>query len=410
MNKPLTSDLFTINTYWFGLSTMWNSLHVIILPAILLNFVPETRKNTYLGLLTFVGLIIAMTVQPISGSISDGWRSRWGRRRPLITLGTMLDLIFLGLLGWAGGLAGSAIGYIGLQFTSNIAHGPAQGLLPDQIPREKHGAASGIKNLFDMSGLVAASLIMGNLLDPEAARPLIPVMVIALVLMISASVTILGTRENPSLNAKAKESTQAEKIPITRILADNPQYAKLIASRYAFLIGIYAVQSFAQYFIRDVISTSNPVKLTGDLMAAIALPLIAFAVGGGWIGDRVGHRRLLYFASGIGILGSLALMTARTPTQVLIYGAILGLGIGLFLTSNWALLSRLAPLAQAGAYLGLTNLATAGSAASGRLIGPAIDGLNNLDPGAYNGYTAMFAFGAFSILLSVILLQSVKID
>ena len=408
MKKFRTSDLFTINTYWFGTSTMWNSLHVIILPAILLNFIPETRKNTYLGLLTFVGLIIAMIVQPISGSISDRWRSRWGRRRPLITLGTILDLIFLGLLGWAGGLAWIAMGYIGLQFTSNIAHGPAQGLLPDKIPAKKHGAASGIKNLFDMGGLVAASLIMGNLLDPEAGRPLIPITVIAGILLISAAMTIFGTREDSSLEALPEEQSESQQIPFMRILAENPQYAKLIVSRYAFLIGIYAVQSFAQYFIRDVIITPNPVKLTGDLMAAIALPLIAFAVGGGWIGDRVGHRRLLYFASGIGIVGSLALMTARTPIQVLIYGAILGLGIGLFLTANWALLSRMAPVAQAGAYLGLTNLATAGSAASGRLIGPAIDWLNNSSPGAYNGYTAMFAFGAASIFVSALLLTRIK--
>ena len=115
MKKVRTLDLFTINTYWFGLSTMWNSLHVIILPAVLLNFVPETHKNTYLGLLTFVGLIIAMIVQPISGSISDRWQSRWGRRRPLITLGTALDFIFLAILGWAGGLIWLAIGYIGLR-------------------------------------------------------------------------------------------------------------------------------------------------------------------------------------------------------------------------------------------------------------------------------------------------------
>ncbi|MBM3143628.1 MAG: SLC45 family MFS transporter [Chloroflexi bacterium] len=401
MKAKRAFDLFAINAYWFGLSTMWNSLHVIILPAILLNFVPETRKNTSLGLLTFTGLMIAMIVQPISGSISDRWHSRWGRRRPLITLGTALDFIFLGLLGWSGGLAWIAIGYIGLQFTSNIAHGPAQGLLPDKIPPEKLGAASGVKNLFDMGGLVAASLLMGNLLDPEAARPLIPMLVVMGVLFVSAAITILGVREEPGL------ANHPEPIPVIRILADNPRYAQTIASRFAFLIGIYAVQSFAQYFIRDVIVTSNPVKLTGDLMAAIALPLIAFAVAGGWIGDRVGHRRVLLIASAMGVLGNLAMMTARTSTHVLIYGSFLGLGIGLFLTSNWALLSRMASVGQAGAYLGLTNLATAGSAAVGRLLGPGIDWLNNLDPGAYNGYTAMFAFGAFCILLSAFLLARV---
>jgi hypothetical protein len=72
MKKASAFDLFAINAYWFGLSMMWNSLHVIILPAVLLKYVPETQKNTYLGLMTFIGLIIAMIVQPISGGAGAG--------------------------------------------------------------------------------------------------------------------------------------------------------------------------------------------------------------------------------------------------------------------------------------------------------------------------------------------------
>ena len=109
MKRATLFNLLVLNAYWFGLSFMWNSLHVIILPAVLLNFVPETLKNTYLGLLTFVGLIIAMSVQPVSGWLSDRWQSRWGRRRPLMSLGTALDFIFLAFLAWAGGLPMLAI-------------------------------------------------------------------------------------------------------------------------------------------------------------------------------------------------------------------------------------------------------------------------------------------------------------
>jgi Na+/melibiose symporter-like transporter len=94
MKRARVSDLFIINAYWFGLSILWNSLHVIILPAVLLNYVPETRKNTYLGLMTFVGLIIAMIIQPIAGSYSDSFRSRWGRRRPMMTLGMVGNRLY----------------------------------------------------------------------------------------------------------------------------------------------------------------------------------------------------------------------------------------------------------------------------------------------------------------------------
>lgn len=414
MKKVKALDLFIINAYWFGLSILWNSLHVIILPAVLLNYVPETRKNTYLGLMTFVGLIIAMIIQPISGSISDRWRSRWGKRRPLITLGTTLDFIFLAILGWAGGLVWLAIGYIGLQFTSNIAHGPAQGLIPDRVPPEQHGAASGVKNLLDMGGLVVASLVMGNLLDPEAPNALIPLGVVAAVLLIGALITILGTRETPSLGISSDNEipsqVQPERPTLARLssVLRHPAYPWLIGSRFLFLVGIYDIQVFAQYYIRDVIPTDNPIKLTGDLLASITLALIACALAGGWIGDRFGHKRVQYAAAGIGALGCLLLLLAKDSTTLLIYGGITGVGIGLFITANWALLNRFAPQAEAGIYLGLTNLATAGSGAVGRLMGPVIDGLNNLNPGVYNGYSAMFIFGAVCTGLSAVLLAKVK--
>ena len=101
------------------------------------------------------------------------------------------------------------------------------------------------------------------------------------------------------------------------------------------------------------------------------------------------------------------LLLARTPTSLLVYGGVVGVGIGLFITSNWALLTKLAPVAQAGVYLGLTNLATAGSGALGRLGGPLIDLLNNAHPGAYTGYTAMFLFGTACSILSALLLTRV---
>jgi len=76
-----------------------------------------------------------------------------------------------------------------------------------------------------------------------------------------------------------------------------------------------------------------------------------------------------FIASGIGVVGCVLLLWARTPALLLLFGAVLGVGIGLFLTSNWALAIQHAPLEQAGKYMGLTNLATAGAGALSRLQG-----------------------------------------
>ena len=48
-----------------------------------------------LFLVSISGAIIAVIVQPTVGSISDYTISRWGRRKPYIIIGTILDLVFL---------------------------------------------------------------------------------------------------------------------------------------------------------------------------------------------------------------------------------------------------------------------------------------------------------------------------
>ena len=111
-----------------GLSYMWNALHPIVLPAMLAALVPAERKNTYLGLLTFTGLLLAMLLQPLAGAVSDRWVSRFGRRRPLMLIGTAFSVFFLSVLGWAGGLTWIFVGYVGLQISANTAQGPLQGL------------------------------------------------------------------------------------------------------------------------------------------------------------------------------------------------------------------------------------------------------------------------------------------
>jgi MFS family permease len=138
-----------------------------------------------------------------------------------------------------------------------------------------------------------------------------------------------------------------------------------------------------------VLKVENPVKTTGDLLAALTVALIILAVAGGWLADRFGAKRILAIAGVLTAVGMLLLRIAPTPGLLIVYGSVLGAGIGLFLTASWALSNRLAPSDQAGKFLGLTNLATAGAGALSRLEGPLIDMTNNAFPGMWMGYTGM---------------------
>ncbi|HSO13713.1 MAG TPA: MFS transporter [Anaerolineales bacterium] len=407
MKNSSLPQLIVLNAYWVGLSFMWNALHPIILPAVLLDYVPDAKKNTYLGLLTFVGLVIAMVIQPLSGALSDGWKSRFGRRRPLIVLGTLFDFVFLSILAWSGGLVWLFVGYIGLQLSSNIAHGPLQGLLPDRVPQAQLGVASSLKTFMDMLSLIVASLLAGRMLDSASRDPTAIILVVIGLLAVSAAVTVFGVHEEP---ARDGEHTDWNAL-LGQFKIDfmkNTSYWWLIAERALFLLGIYGVQAFAQYYLQDVIRVPDPPKQTGDLLAALTVALTLLVLVGGWLSDKYGAKKVLTVATYISAAGIFLMLLAADMRGLLIFGVVLGAGIGLFLTSNWALANNLAPKDEAGKYLGLTNLATAGSGALARLEGPALDWLNAAYPGAWIGYKGLFIFGGLCILLSMLLLRKIE--
>jgi len=408
MKKPISvPQMLVLNAYWVGLSFMWNALHPIILPAVLLNYVPDAQKNTYLGLLTFAGLFIAMLIQPLSGAVSDGWSSHFGRRRPLIVIGTLFDFVFLLLLAFGGGLPWLFIGYVGLQLSSNIAHGPLQGLLPDRVPKHQVGVASSLKTFMDMLSLIIASLLAGRLLDPVRRDPTVIMLVLIGLLAVSASITIFFTPEEPT-HDRPHPDLRGLVAGFKIDLRQNTAYWWLIAERALFLLGIYGVQAFAQYYLQDVLRVADPPKETGDLLAFITVGLVILVLIGGWLTDRFGAKRVLYVATGITALGMLLMLFAADLTGLKVFASIVGAGIGLFLTSNWALANALAPGEQAGKFLGLTNIATAGSGALARLEGPALDVLNAAWPGAWVGYKGLFIFGAACMLLSLLLLSRIR--
>lgn len=401
------ASLIVVNANWIGLSFMWNALHPIVLPALLLGFVPASRKNTYLGLLTFAGLLIAMALQPISGALSDRWSSPLGRRRPLMIIGTILDCVFLIILGWSRSLGGLFLGYVGLQISANTAQGPLQGLLRDRVPQHQLGAASSVKVFLDMASLVLASLAAGRIMGAGGGSAF-PIMLVILVLLLtSAGITILFTREEASGGRGEDRSMTAISLETTDV-GGRAGYWWLIGERAAFLLGVYGLQAFGQYYLQDVLRVADPPRQAGYLLAAIGAGTMVLVLAGGWLADRYGPKRLLFVASGLASFGMVLMWFTRDLRGLSVIGSIVGAGIGLFLTSNWALANRIAPLTQAGRYLGLTNLATAGAAALARLEGPAIDALNAARPEAWLGYKSIFVLGALFVLLSCWFLTKVK--
>jgi MFS family permease len=191
-------------------------------------------------------------------------------------------------------------------------------------------------------------------------------------------------------------------------LRSYPTYTWLLISRFLILLGIYVVQGFAQYYIRDWLGLPDPAEVTGNLMAAIGLALTLLVFPAGLLSDRLGRMRLNLIAGALAALGIFLLIFARSVTSLYVFGAVIGMATGIFLSVNWALATDLIPPEAAGKYLGISNLATAGAGAAARLAGPLIDGLNALRPDTYLGYPALFLLASVCTLVGTLLLRRIR--
>lgn len=399
-------QLLAISIYAFALGFLWNTLHPLVLPYLIARFEPGF-KNTFLGLISAAGLVVATIVQPLAGGLSDRSRLRWGRRRPYILAGTLGDMVALAMIALAGSYGVLFAGYCLLQLTSNVAHGPHQGLIPDLMPENKRGLASGFKSMVELLALVIGSAVIGGLLGQD--RPGLAIAVLAAVVFVSMLLTLALVKEKrPAGDAQEAAIAPLSLAGVVGALRGHRDFAWYIVSRFLILSGLAAVRTFAQNYIQDVLHADNPAALTGQLMTVLGVAVLVVVLPAGYLCDRFGNKPLNILAAVIGAAGTALMLRTTSFNDLVLYGCIVGVGVGIFMSANWAMAMDLIPAAEAALFLGLTNLATAGSGVGAALLGPLIDVLNrSLGPG--QGYRALFGVAALMWLAGVLILARIPV-
>lgn len=409
--KPGYADYVRITILGLAVSALWNSMGSIIMPLRVLDVAGESRKNTYLGILTFTGLVLAMAVQPLAGAASDDTRCRWGRRRPYIAAGMVLAVALLPFLGTAGSYAALFLAYALLQIASNTAHGPWQGLVPDLVPVERRGRTSGIKGLLEGLGALLGIQLVGFFLSdrfsgPAASSLWLALGVLAVIMLGAMLVTVLTVRE-PAAETVRSRGWGALLAGAFRIdCRANPGFITFMVSRFLFLMPLVVLRTFGLYMLRDFIGLADPVATVADLMVVVGICSIVLVFPAGRLSDRVGRRPIVMGAGMLGAAGIAVIYTVHTCGGVLAGGALLGIANGAFMSTNWAMATDLVMEGAEARYLGLTNLATAGASAAANLMGPLIDLFNSVTPAL--GYQVVLLACAVFFLASSLLVPGMS--
>ncbi|MFZ2095931.1 MAG: MFS transporter [Anaerolineales bacterium] len=188
-------DYLSINLFWLGLNIRNTAVGSFFMPYLVDIYAPADWKNTALSAMRTAGLIIAMLIQPAAGLISDRSTSRFGRRRPFILIGAILDLVFLAAIGLSWNYWSLLVAVLLIQFSANISHGPLQGLIPDMVPEDQRGRASAVKAIFELLPLV----LVGFSIAPLVGSGHLGWAIVATGagIFITALVTIVWVKEKP---------------------------------------------------------------------------------------------------------------------------------------------------------------------------------------------------------------------
>ena len=167
------TQILAISIFWLALNFHWAALGIIILPSQVFKLVGDANKGVALAFVLVPGAFVSLFANPLFGLLSDRTKGRlavWGRRRPYIFIGTLINIGGLIWMALAPNIPSLAIAYVVVQFSNNAATAPFHALLPDIVPVEQRGLASGVMGLLSIVGTIGGVILAGIFID--ASKPL----------------------------------------------------------------------------------------------------------------------------------------------------------------------------------------------------------------------------------------------
>ena len=424
-------DFVVLSVYWVAIGYLWNSLGGLILPNLIEELVGHTHKGVALGVLEGIGSLMAVVWQPLVGAYSDRTRTQFGRRHPFIVIGTLGDVIFLIGIALSGSYWLLVVFYFLLQTASNTAQGPYQGLLPDVVPKDQRGNASGYYGVSNVLGVLLGTVGAGFILAHWGRTAAILSICVVLLATMLSTVLLVPDRAQSS-QTQFTNAWQAIRTTFTRPLRHR-SFLWLVASRLLILMGLGGIQSFVYFFFSDAFFNHDAkatTTATYTLLGIVIITALLVSLPAARLSDRIGRRPLIVAGGLLGAAGMLVLVFSHyelipapllqpiasalhvpvLAAQATVVGILIGIGYGLFFSVDWAFIQDVIPPGEAGLFMGFTNIATAGAGIIARFVGGFLLDPFNAGPkllGLPGGYPVIFTVFFIWLLLGGLLILKV---
>jgi MFS family permease len=398
-----------LSAFWFGSNFLWIPLTTVLIQGQIDSVVPKGSQNTAIGVTLGAGGILAMAVPPLVGAWSDRIHSRYGRRRPIMVVGSLLTVPGLVVLMVANNYPEVLVGYVIIQFFFNAAGAAYAGIIPDVVPAQEVGKASGFLATMTQLGIGAGLGVTGALGGGRSSYGLMGA--VALLSLIPTVWAAQGEGETPVPPQPKRPLGQAV-AEFLRPLHEG-DFAWVVFTRFMISSGITAVLYFLLNFFRDVVlpAHSNASGFTSNWLLVVVATAIPFGFFGGQISDRIHRRKIFVYLAGAAQAFVALIFIVFYPTAIpLVFalGVAYGIGYGLYFAVDWALAVDTLPDPKASAKdMGLFHIAlTLPQAIIPFFGGPLIDALN----GAHGtgGYRVVFSSAIVFLFLGTVLVSRIK--
>lgn len=330
--------------------------------------------NTYMAFMVSASALVGTIAFIIWGCISDNSTSKYGRRKPILVIGS----ITTGILVFTFGLTTNywwlliCDGLL-IAITSNMFHVTNRALIPDIWPTERRGRVN--TYMFVGSTLGTAfvwgiALLIKFILQEEFSRELHMIMfgIVTITLTIASIFVWFGIREPPVPPTVVQRPwiKSFKDLFNRQEMGKYPEFLKLfVASLFVVMAG-NAFKPFILILVQSM-ELSEISFLPLILLALLTVGSIVYLLFNGL--DKIGRKKVTVIALIGTIIGGMVLGLSNGEMQIILYGLVImvpfltGLEIAV---STWT--QDLLPEGERGKFLGIINIGKAAGQVPGVML------------------------------------------
>jgi MFS family permease len=272
--------------------------------------------------------------------------------------------------------------------------------IPDHVPVRQRATVAGWVGMPQALGLVIGTLLVVEVFTLNTRSGLtlgyVALGVLMLVLVIPF---VLFTPDHPLEAADAQRVSGRDLLRSYWISPRRyPDFGWAWLTRFLVSLAIAMGTLYLLYFLRDAVHYAHPAKGLLLLIIIYTVCVVATAIGGGMLSDRLGRRKPIVTVSGMLIAVAALLLTVdETWTTTIVAAVLFGVGFGAYLAVDQALITQVLPAAADRAKdLGIINIAIVAPGAVGAALASALVSLDGY-PLLFGGTCVVALAGAVGV-------------